>query len=276
MTVAIGLVCADGVIVASDSMGSDGPIARPVQKVHTIPSASAIWTSSGLVYVSEEVENAITRATEAANSPFNACCRSGKPQDIRDQVALTVRPAMQTAYGSALPQGPNQMVNVPGQMMPQHQFATSFIFAGFAKGTPWLLEIAGDGQLNWHTEYAFFAIGSGGPFATVAQALMKHYWTQPRSVEDGRLVAYRTIATTIEVSSSFIGPPVTMAEVTASGSKVLELEDVDDLGVSVDRWKALESESLSQLRDGDLGHVPPEIGSIPVLPSDDGESRPAI
>ena len=165
---------------------------------------------------------------------------------------------MKKCYEAALPLGANQIFL--NQQPPQHQFATSFLFLGWAKETPWFVEVSADGQLNWHTEASFYAIGSGGPFATVAQGLMRHYWEgAPRPVVDGRLVSFRAIATTIDVSSGLVGYPVCMAEVTLAGARVLNATDVDEVATSVDRWKELERESLDRLRVGNLEDRPEEL-----------------
>jgi hypothetical protein len=262
LTVALGLVCADGVIVASDSMASDGSTARSTTKVNVICGASAIWTSSGSVYVIEEVTAVLEKEAGKQNSPLNASLRSGRQDHIREVLGKLVRDAMKECYGAALPLGSNQMYNVPGAQAPKHQFATSFLFLGWTGNEPWFLEIADDGQLNWHTGAAFYAIGVGGPFATVAQGLMRHYWATPRPVEDGRLVAYRTIASTIDVSTGLVGYPVCLAEATSEATRIFDPTEIErDIKTSVERWTQLEAESLARLREGNLAE--PEIDEIP-------------
>jgi 20S proteasome alpha/beta subunit len=271
VTVALGLVCADGVIVAADSMASDGTTAHPATKVNVVPNCSVVWTSSGTVYIAEEVEAAIAKEAARPNSPILASCRSGNAEHVREVLSKTVCDAMRKCYQSALPLGANQMFNVPGQQNPKHQFATSFLFLGWSDPGCWFLEIADDGQLNWHTDTAFYAIGSGGPFATVAQGLMHHYWESPRPVSDGRLVAYRAIASTIDVSSQFVGYPVRLAEATSQGARVLDDEEVEaEIKTSVERWMVLERESLERLRVGDLEDLTATEEEIPSLNSKSG------
>lgn len=52
---------------------------------------------------------------------------------------------------------------------------SDFLVLGYANNTPYFLELSGDGQLNWHTAGKFAVVGSGGPFAEVANGLMAHY-----------------------------------------------------------------------------------------------------
>jgi 20S proteasome alpha/beta subunit len=101
-----------------------------------------------------------------------------------------------------------------------------------------------DGQFNWHTDERFYAIGSGGPFATVCHALMKHYISDELTLDKGMQLAYRAIATTCDVSSGLVGLPVQLAVVDSGGQRVLDDDEVRKIGVAVDRWKQLESETL--------------------------------
>ena len=59
MTVAIGLVCNDGVLVASDSMASEAQTAHDVTKVFKLDCCPVVWTAAGSVYVIEEVKTAL-------------------------------------------------------------------------------------------------------------------------------------------------------------------------------------------------------------------------
>ena len=45
MTVALGLVCSDGVLVASDSMASNGRVASAAIKVHRLDKRPIVWTA---------------------------------------------------------------------------------------------------------------------------------------------------------------------------------------------------------------------------------------
>lgn len=248
MTVALGLVCSDGVLVASDSMGSDGPIALTAQKVHLFNNTPAIWTMSGSVFVAEEVVADFDQIDKsgAAGKPMGIFTTPDLSA-IRSKLHGLVNKRMKTAYGQALGVAPP----VPGGQL-QLPFATSFLVLGYANSTPWFLEFAYDGSVNWHTDGAgFYATGSGGPFATVASALMKHHLVVERpTLEQGKLIAYRTIDTTIEVSSSSVGPPVQIAICDSSGPALLDQPEIERIATGVERWKALERESLRGLEAG--------------------------
>lgn len=251
MTVAIGLVCSDGVIVASDSMASSGNTARPICKVFAEEDLRCVWTAAGSVYVIEEVEQVIRAA--AKDGQIKPSCISPDLSGIRSRLASKITEKMKQCYDSALPFGLHQQIN-----QQHHPFITDFLLLGWSRETPWFLEIDNTGQLNWHTSAGFAAVGSGGEFASVAQALMKHHVEgRPISVDDGLLVAYRAIQTTCEVSSHHVGLPVWLAVATTEGCRVLDRAETQEVEDSVEGWKQIERDSLTALR-ASISEVTPE------------------
>lgn len=255
MTVAIGLACKDGVLVAADSMGSDEFTSTFSQKVRVFGRTPAIWTASGSQYVMEEVTVEIDKldaagTAEAAMKAFT----SADKKAIRNCLSVNARRAMQSAYSGALASAPLP----PGHIAPA--LVTDFLFLGFSDGTPWFLEIARDGSLNWHE--SFYAVGSGGPFATVALGLMKHYISDDLAIEDAKLLAYRTIETTIEVSNSRVGLPVQIAVCDRDGARILGETEIEQIRTGVERWKTLEAESLSSLKSGEILPVEDDLPTL--------------
>jgi len=240
MTVALGLVCSDGVLVASDSMGTSDPVANVARKVRVFGRTPAVWTAAGSVFVIEEVEAELQRIDQSgtAEAPLK-CFTEPDLTGIRGKLSPTMSKTMREAYGRALHVGPPE----PGGMV-RIPFASDFLMLGYANGTPWFLEFAQDGQVNWHTDHGFSAVGSGGHFATVARALMKHYTDQSLPLELGKLVAYRAIDTTIEVSSAWVGGPVQVAVCDKDGARILASDEIEALREQVDRWKQLEVDTL--------------------------------
>lgn len=145
-----------------------------------------------------------------------------------------IHPTMKACYDSCLP-GQNAV-----------KFSTDFLLLGYSAGTAWFLEFAADGQVNWHQQAQFCAVGSGGTFATVARALLSHYLEgDPLTLELGMKVAYRTIETTCAVSSAHVSLPVQMAVVDAHGTRLVQPEEIEELKEAVAGWKLLERETLS-------------------------------
>jgi 20S proteasome alpha/beta subunit len=241
MTVALSLVCSDGVLVASDSMASNGPIATASIKVHRFDALPIVWTASGSVYVIEEAEAALKSHEAnlglASNLSF---ADASQLNQLRSGLVGVTTSVMRQCYSSALPFGIQQQIN--GQ---HHPFITDFLMTGFADGTPMLLEVAQDGQANWHTAEGFYAIGSGGAFASVAQALMKHYLDDgPLPLELGMQIAYRTIETACDVSTGGVRTPVQMAVVDAEGSRIVDSGEIEELKDRVTGWKQVERDAL--------------------------------
>lgn len=236
MTVAIGLVCEDGVIVASDSMASTSTgNAMPSQKVNAFENNPVIWTAAGSVYVKEEV--AVEFATKL----------DAKPEDVftgpqinllRNKVKNVLQPTVHKCYKSALSTAPYAPGMTAGSMI------SAFLLLGYSNGTGWFLEMDHDGSLNWHHERGFYAIGSGGPFAQVCHALMKHYMVDDLSLEQGLRLAYRAIETTCSASSGHVGLPVQLAVVDEDGARILTPDEVSTVGTAVERWMELERDTL--------------------------------
>lgn len=239
VTVALGLVCRDGVLVASDSMATGEGFASKSIKVRRFDRIPAIWTAAGSVFTMEEVQLVLDRedAAGTADGPPGAYLTPDLAP-IRQRLHGPINRAMRGAYDKCLSAGPP----VDGRVaLP---FAASFLILGYSAETPWFLEFAGDGQVNWHTESGFYAVGSGGPFATLAHASMEHYITDDLSLSDGKKLAYRAIETTINSSHFGVAGPVQMAVCDGSGPRILSDEEMNLLSVEVDTWKTLERESL--------------------------------
>ena len=255
MTVVIGMVCSDGVLIATDSQATSGNVARPTTKTRTISGAATVWSASGAVYVIEEVEAALREVEQhLRNDGSNKWKRAfsvPELETIRTDFVDVVKQAMESCYKAVLPG-----IIVPGMtpgVLPysQHPFATDLLFAGMGNDSKFLLEVACDGQLNWHTDSGFVAIGSGGEFATVAMELMKPYLTEgPLDLELGQIVAYRTIETTCDVSAGLVGGPVQIAIANGGGSRVLDRAEVDQIQDLVRVWKVKERSLLMSLSDG--------------------------
>lgn len=246
MTVAIGLVCSDGVVVAADSMSSNEfQIAHQSQKVRAVSELQLVWTASGSVYVIEEVERAFQDLAAVAETTavVKETFRTPKLDSIRQNVSQYAHKSMKKAYDTAMPGVSPLQLRTGG---PRHPWHSAFLVLGYADNTPYFLELSGDGQLNWHTVGKFAAVGSGGPFAEVANGLMAHYVEgRDLPVKLGLWVAYRTIETTCRVSSSSVGLPVQLAIADAEGARVLSSDEVDEVEAGVQGWLTIESSSLT-------------------------------
>ncbi|GGM04651.1 hypothetical protein [Nakamurella endophytica] len=243
MTVAVGLVCRDGVLVASDSMATDSQqVAMRSVKVRCVAGYPIIWTGAGSVYTLEEVAAELQTLEASSGSGGQPVKSFTEPNlsAVRAKLQGLIHKGMKRAYGTALTTNPNAQ----GQNQILPGFGANLLVLGYSASVPWFLEFDQTGVVNWHTEHSFYATGSGGSFATVALSLMRHHVTSDLSLEQGMLLAYRTIDTTIEVSTFGVGPPVQMAICDAGGARVLSSDEVEQVRIGVDRWKELERETL--------------------------------
>lgn len=251
MTVALGLVCRDGVVVAADSMGSSGNIAGHSEKVKALENLPVVWTGAGSVYVLEEVEQ---KLLEIDSTPEVARhFTEPDPLELRKILKSNVIGAMKACNAST-----------PHANAPQGAifFPTDTLFLGFSNGRPYFLEVAQDGQLNWHTDRGFYAIGSGGEFATVARALMEHHLQEGHlELDQGRQLAWRTVDTTIAVSSAGVGPPVQMAVADDHGARILGDDEIRVVREQVSSWKQFERDALRGKWDAveTEGEDPPQL-----------------
>lgn len=243
MTVALGLVCSDGVLVAADSQATSGNIAQPAQKVMIVEDKPVVWAGSGSVYVIEEVEAALRQWLGVGMLLFDL-------HGLRQELAQVVRTAMSNCYQSAM----------PGHQIP----AASFVFLGLTEQHgEFLLEIAGNGELNWHTARRYYAIGSGRELASVAVEMMRVSLELPLTLREGQVVAYRAIETTCAIAAGHVGVggPVQMAVVDGAGSRILERPELDEIENLVQGWKAMERSMLTLVTADSvpIPAAPPEL-----------------
>lgn len=262
MTVAIAVVCSDGVIVAADSMSSDGAIAARSQKVHVASELPLVWTAAGSQYAIEEVSAELVKMESELKPVDLGAFTKPETESIRLKLGQRTRNGLNRAYKTAVPHGAAQCI--PGTTV--HPFNTSCLFAGYGREGGYLLEVSHDGQMNWHTPRGFYAVGSGGPFASVARALHEHLLDEgPIELRLGLQLAYRTIETTCEVSTSNVGLPVQLAVVDSEGARVLDEDELEQVQTGVAAWKQSE-------RDAFRGKASEPHGGIETPPELDRES----
>jgi ATP-dependent protease HslVU (ClpYQ) peptidase subunit len=245
MTVAIGLVCSDGVLVASDSMGSSGRLAAPIRKVQALEDAPAVWTYAGSLFMGQAIEAAL------ASSETN--CAHPSSSDL----VAAISPALRDAYRTpTVPPGGTQKDLLP--------HATDVLLLTWHDGEPSFSRIQQDLTIvNCHRD-TLVAIGSGNEYASVVRAALAHYIDGSVDLHLGMMLAYRVISTVCDVSAWNVAPPVQIAVADASGARVLTGSEVDELADLCSRWVAVERSSLGQARDLAVGGIE---GDLPSLPS---------
>jgi 20S proteasome alpha/beta subunit len=92
------------------------------------------------------------------------------------------------------------------------------------------------------------AVGTGDIFADFAMVSIAHLGAPALSLEQAKMVALKAIADAIDVAAVYLGPPIQMSVVTATGVREVPRAEIDGaLSDSVDAWKARQRETLGPL-----------------------------
>ena len=264
MTVAIGLVCSDGVVVASDSLasgGSQGWVASKATKVFKAPRLPLIWTASGSVHMIEEVATTIR---EMDAEIYGIGRNDSLPlflqpalESIRSQFTNHAVKRMREIYTSALPNAEKQAdPRHPGH----HVHEAEFLFLGFTNGQPFFLHLDEFGGMNWvHLDNKFRSIGSGGDFAAAGAALLENYVQADLAVEQGLQVAYRAIEATCRISTALVRTPVQLAVADADGTRILDEDAIRVVQHDVESWTDWEKNRFLQPAPERPEEVPPKF-----------------
>lgn len=247
MTVAVALLCADGALIASDSMGASGLLASRMTKIRCCGGQPLMWTWAGSDYLGQQVGRALERWAADGEWPGPA----GDAHADAERVVDVVRDATTAALGPLLPpHDPDQAAHA------------EFIVAGRSPSSTFVVHIRPD--LSWELagDDRLVAIGGGHQYAAVARSLMHHYIEGGLNLEQAQAVIHRAIQTVCEVSAYGVALPVQMGVMTPAGAQVLEPDEIDAIGIAVDRWKTMERETLLGIPQTDeAAESPPRLGT---------------
>ncbi|MDT5184031.1 MAG: proteasome beta subunit [Mycobacterium sp.] len=231
MTVVLALLCADGLVLASDSQITDSArgLSYPAQKLHTLGKHAA-WGGSGsraVLYDLEQIFNAEPDAVvEAPN--------------IGHALQERVLPVLKHHYS-------NFIEDVPGQE-PGGTPATYVLAAGYAGARPFVIDIDPNGLIGHYEETGFHAVGGGAAMAQQAGALLAHFRMTERNVDYGVVAALRVLDA-LDTSSPTVGGPMDVCRITPEEARDLDPDEVEQVRDRVSRWIELEQRALDDLFD---------------------------
>ena len=230
MTVVLALKCADGVVLAADSQITDSArgLSYPSQKLHPFGETAA-WGGSGARAVLMELEELFDSSAAAVLGAEN----------IGRAVQERVIPVLRYHYD-------NFIEEVPAEKQSGATPATYVLTAGYADGTPFIVDIDPHGLIGRYEEVGFHAIGSGAAMAQQAGALLAHFQMTERDVDHGVLAAVRVLDA-LRVTSPSIGGPVDVYRLTPERAEALSEKDIERVRKQVERWIELETEALDRL-----------------------------
>lgn len=231
MTVVIAMLCADGVVMASDSQITDAArgLSYPAQKLHPLGSHAA-WGGSGSRAVLYDVEQVFNAEAEAVV----------EARDVGHALQERLLPIFKRHYA-------NFIEDVPGQKSPGTP-ATFVLATGYAGDVPFIVDIDPNGLIGHYEEVGFQAVGSGSAMAQQAHALLGHFRMTERDVDFGVVAALRVLDA-LDATSPSVGAPMDICRITPDGARHLTPDEVEDVRTRVRRWVELEKSALDQLFD---------------------------
>lgn len=231
MTVVLAIVCADGVVIGSDSQITDSTrgLSFPAQKLHPLGDHAA-WGGSGARGVLDDLRTILADDAEAIIAA----------PDVGDAVQERVLPVLHKHYENYIPE-------VPGEDS-GGGVSAYVLAAGVSNGRRWIVEVNPNGLLGRYDDIGFHAIGSGSAMAQQAGALLGHFQMTERSVDHG-VVGMVRVLDALDATSPSIGGPIDVARIDAEGAHHLSEEEITDARDHVVRWKAMEHEVLDRLFD---------------------------
>lgn len=241
MTIVIALCCRNGVVMASDSQASEmaSSIRFPVQKVFPL-TGHAVWGGSG----DAETISYISKAFEAQRD------RIEQSQDIPQSLVDAMKPVLTRRYSN--------VIATPGWTAPQP--ATMALACGYRPGAgSWIVEVDPNCVSSHYGARGFHAIGSAAGFASLGNALLAHFRPAEKSLDHGKLIAYRVIDAAIETSMFGVGGDIQMWYVDDDGSHKADANEIAVIRDTVGAWQQQEEQLLDEI----LGVKPPEPSPLP-------------
>jgi 20S proteasome alpha/beta subunit len=243
MTLILAIGCSEGAVLAADSASSDlvHGVKHSVTKLKQLGERSIIWGGAGDVGLLQKIEVEIEDLEEGAGTLTSQC------KFIRKHVADAHRDSRE--FHVPFPSGDYQL---PARA------DVIFVFPYGQKAH--ILNIDTDCK-DWlvtaeHGE--FLALGSG---AQLAQALFRLHLSGTRTLEEGKVIAYRILDDAIEIAAYGLGHPINVWAITANG-EVHKLDDdkLDALKQSSELWRQREREALASALS-----PPPRLEEIPTF-----------
>ena len=230
MTVVLAVRCADGLVLGADSQitDSDRGLSYPATKLHALGDHAA-WGGSGSRAVLTELEGMFdanpASVVEAA--------------DVSHALQEAVLPVLKRHYATFIPE-------IPGKPAGGATPATYVLAAGYAGGSPFILDVDPHGLIGRYEVTGFHAIGSGAAMAQQAGALLAQYRMTERSVDHG-VVAVMRVLDALDRTSPSIGGPMNLCRMTPDGARHLDEKEIEQARERVRRWVELEQRALDEL-----------------------------
>jgi proteasome beta subunit len=232
MTLAIALCCKDGIVLAADSQATMQTKGQPtkrdaVEKLFVLDKKLA-WAGSGPEGVIQRVTLELDKHSGDITRGFERGHEAGA-----NEIHKRVNEIQKRVYEETV--GDKKATN------------SEYIFAGFGKEGPFLLEIGPESARQWHHTGGFTAIGSGDVFAMHGWRSVSHYEVKSLTLDQAQALAYRTVDNVIATAAFGIGGAVQMCVVTMTSATVSDKTQLDAVQDLIDIWKQREMDVLGEL-----------------------------
>lgn len=230
MTLIIGIICDDGVVMAADSASTDmtAQVKQPTSdKLRRIAAKSMVLGGSGNVGLLQGIRESVEGYAGTAPSIKN----------VRRDLKALILPHQRQAIEDHIP------LQIPGMNQPP---TACLLVGGYAGNTPLLLEFEANGEDTCYDAALgnFCAIGSGKIYA---HALFRTHLTRKRDLRLGKILAFRVVSDSIDLAHYGLAHPVHMWAITPSAVSIISDDEKNELEETVKIWRELESEALGKL-----------------------------
>jgi 20S proteasome alpha/beta subunit len=235
LTVIVGFVGDSCAVMASDSEGTESG--------HTRFDVEKIWTAGRSLLLGYSGNSAVR---DALKRNINAKVQADFPDaeaidrwDARTSLVSAVRPVLGQFYSEFISTTQTADEALEGTLL----------VIGHDDAGHWLLEVDAHCIATFYEERGLQAIGSGGSAAFVAHGLLRHYQPREQTIEELRLIAYRTIMTCIDglAGQLGVGGEVHLWSCeSGEGYSKANTKLLQSLEEGLAKWKTIERESLSE------------------------------
>jgi len=236
LTVIVGFVGAECAVMASDS--------ESTESVHTRFDVDKIWTSGNCLLGysgSGAIRGALSVSIDSKlKTAFGEDAEEIDRWEARSALAEATKPVLEQFYKEF----------VPTTQPVDSVLGGTLLVIGRDSSGHWLLEIDSHCTTTFYEDRGLQAIGSGGPAAFIAHGLLRHYQPRDQTMEQLRLIAYRTIKTCIDgLGGAFgVGGQIHLWSCRpGDGYRKAGTELLEDLEEGLTKWITIERESLSEV-----------------------------
>jgi hypothetical protein len=123
----------------------------------------------------------------------------------------------------------------------------------------WIVEVDPNCVSSHYGTRGFHAIGSAAGFAALGNALLAHFRPAEKSLDHGKLIAYRVIDAAIQTSMVGVGGDIQMWFADERGVHEVNKDELATIRDTVGAWQQQEEQLLDEI----LGTKAPEPAPLP-------------